>query len=94
MVQSYFMRKDLVENPKVVIVFAHGLAEYLNRYDHLAARLLAENYSIYRYNQRGYACSEGKRGFFNDYTEIIADIKMIVDLAKEDLSIYSLSLNF
>lgn len=79
-----FMRKDLVKNPKAVIVIAHGLAEHLNRYDHLTVRLLNEGYSVYRYDQRGHARSEGKRTFFNDYTEIIADIKTIVDLAKDE----------
>lgn len=79
-----FMRKDLVDNPKAIIVIAHGLAEHCNRYNHLTERLLKENYSVYRYDQRGHARSEGKRTFFNEYAEIIEDIKSIIDIAKKD----------
>ena len=33
------LRKDLVPEPKALIVIAHGLCEHLNRYDHFTERL-------------------------------------------------------
>lgn len=86
-----FMRRDLPNNPKAVIVIAHGLAEHLNRYDALTERLLAADYAVFRYDQRGHARSEGARTFFNEFDELTEDCQTIVAIAKAalpDLPLY------
>lgn len=89
MIQSFdgtqlFTRKDLVQNPKAAAVITHGLAEHLGRYDALAETLMDNGISVYRYEQRGHARSEGTRTYFEDFNEMPDDLKTIMDLAKEE----------
>ena len=79
-----FTRKDQAEKQKVIVVIAHGLAEHLGRYDALAETLLKQDFTIYRYEQRGHARSEGERTFFKDFNEMPDDLKTIIDLAKKE----------
>lgn len=86
-----YSQKDEAENARGVVIISHGLAEHLGRYDAITVSLLENGYSVYRYEQRGHARSEGKRTFFDDYNEMPNDLKTIVDLAKEenpDLPVY------
>ena len=89
MIQSFdgtqlFTRKELVQNSKAVAVITHGLAEHLGRYDALAETLVNNGISVYRYEQRGHARSEGTRTYFEDFNEMPDDLKIIMDLAKEE----------
>ena len=77
-------RKDTVENPKALIVIAHGLCEHLNRYDYITQKLNENGYSVYRYDQRGHGKSEGKRIFFSDFNEMSDDANVIVDMARAE----------
>ena len=79
-----FARKDQAEKQKAAIVIAHGLAEHLERYDVLAKTLLDHGFTVYRYEQRGHARSEGKRTFFTNFNEMPDDLKTIMDWAKEE----------
>jgi acylglycerol lipase len=77
-------RKDIVEDPKALIVISHGLCEHLNRYDYFTEKLNESGYSVYRYDQRGHGKSEGKRVFFSHYNEMPDDLDAIVDIAKKE----------
>ncbi|WKA55566.1 alpha/beta hydrolase [Planococcus shixiaomingii] len=79
-----FTRKDEAEKQKAVAVIAHGLAEHLGRYDALADTLLKHGFTVYRYEQRGHARSEGERTYFKDFNEMPDDLKTIMDLAKKE----------
>lgn len=81
---SLFTRIDKAENQKAAVVIAHGLAEHLGRYTALAETLLQHNFTVYRYEQRGHARSEGERTFFKDFHEMPDDVKTIMDLAKAE----------
>ncbi len=78
------VRKDLVNDPKAVVVIAHGLCEHLNRYDHFAGQLNENDYSVYRYDQRGHGKSEGAKVFFADFHEMPDDCENIFSLAKAE----------
>ncbi|WP_033543250.1 alpha/beta hydrolase [Planococcus sp. CAU13] len=89
MIRSYdgtqlFSRKDPAENAKAVVVITHGLAEHLGRYDELAETLADKGFTVYRYEQRGHARSEGKRTFFENFNEMPDDLKTVMDLAKKE----------
>jgi alpha-beta hydrolase superfamily lysophospholipase len=89
MIQSFdgtqlFTRKDEAEKQQAVAVITHGLAEHLERYGELADSLLAHGFTVYRYEQRGHARSEGKRTYFSDFNEMPHDLKTIMDLAKKE----------
>ena len=62
-----FVQKNLVENPKAIIVIVHGLAEHLGRYDYVASKLNDWGYSVYRFDNQGHGKSEGKRTYIKDY---------------------------
>lgn len=78
------LKKDAVENPKALIVIAHGLCEHLNRYDYFTEKLNENGYSVYRYDQRGHGKSEGKKVYFKDFNEMPDDLGQILALAREE----------
>jgi Lysophospholipase len=78
------LQKDTVDNPRALIVIAHGLCEHLNRYDYFTESLNADGYSVYRYDQRGHGKSEGKKVFFHDFNEMPDDADVIINLAREE----------
>lgn len=77
-------RFDLVDNPKAVVLICHGLCEHLNRYDHVVKVLNENNFSVYRYDQRGHGKSEGKDIYFSDFMEMPEDANFFFELAKKD----------
>lgn len=44
---------NTVNNSKANVIIVHGLAEYLDRYDELAAFLNDNQFNVIRYDQRG-----------------------------------------
>jgi len=42
-------------DPQAVVVIAHGAGEHSDRYEHVAARLVAEGYAVYAIEHRGTA---------------------------------------
>ena len=78
------LRKDLVPEPKALIVIAHGLCEHLNRYDHFTERLNEQGYSVYRFDQRGHGKSKGDKVFFGSFNEMPDDTNVIIDMAREE----------
>lgn len=77
-------RKDIVDNPKALIVISHGLCEHLNRYDYFTEKLNENGYSVYRYDQRGHGKSEGQKVYFSHFNEMPDDLDVIVNIAKEE----------
>ena len=75
------LRKDKVNDPKAVIVIAHGLCEHLNRYDYVTEQLNACGFSVYRYDQRGHGKSEGAKVFFSDFKEMAEDCNCVFNVA-------------
>jgi acylglycerol lipase len=78
------LRKDTVDNPRALIVIAHGLCEHLNRYDYFTEKLNENGYSVYRYDQRGHGKSEGKKVFFHDFNEMPDDADVFIHMAREE----------
>ena len=78
------LRKDVVENPKALVVISHGLCEHLNRYDYFTKKLNESGYSVYRYDQRGHGKSEGKKVFFSDFNQLPDDTDVFINIAREE----------
>jgi alpha-beta hydrolase superfamily lysophospholipase len=76
--------KDLVGNPRAIILIIHGLAEHLGRYDYVTDRFNSFGYSVYRYDQRGHGRSGGERGFFPRYDTLADDANVMVDLVRKE----------
>jgi lysophospholipase len=69
---------------RAVIVLVHGLGEHSGRYDHVAARLVGEGYSVHTADHRGHGRSDGPRAFIEDMDNVVADIDTLVDRATAD----------
>lgn len=78
---NLFYKKEEAKNKKAAIVIVHGLAEHQGRYDYLADKLHESGISTYRFDHRGHGQSEGERGFYKDYNDMIDDVNVIVDIA-------------
>ncbi|QQK07988.1 alpha/beta hydrolase [Miniphocaeibacter halophilus] len=78
------MRSDKVDNPKAVVLICHGLCEHLNRYDYVTEKLNENNFSVYRYDQRGHGKSKGKDVYFNDYKDMPSDANFFFKIAEQE----------
>lgn len=76
--------KELVNSPKATILILHGLAEHYRRYDYITSKFVANNFNIYRYDHRGHGDSDGKRGYVDDVHTFAKDLKIVIDLIKEE----------
>ena len=76
--------KDLVNSPKATILILHGLAEHYRRYDYITSKFVANNFNVYRYDHRGHGDSDGKRGYVDETHTFVKDLKIIIDLVKEE----------
>ena len=88
-----FTNFEKVDNAKAAVVIVHGLAEHQGRYDYLADKFHEEGISTYRFDHRGHGKSEGDRGYFNDFNELIDDVYEVVKIAldeNKDIPVYLL----
>lgn len=85
---SLHYRKDIVPNSKGVVVIAHGLGSYVEKYQYayLAESLNKHGYSTYSYDARGHGQSSGLKSHLDDAQDMFEDAKVIVDLAKSENS--------
>src|SRR5664280_2138450 len=79
-----YVSKNLMENPKAIVIIVHGLCEHSGRYDYVADKFNAFGYSVYRFDNRGHGRSGGERGYVDDFNELIDDAEKIVDLAAQE----------
>lgn len=77
-----YLKKDIPEKPKGIIIIIHGLCEHSGRYDYIAQKFYNNNYGVYRFDHRGHGKSEGKRVYYGKFNEIVDDINHLVDLVK------------
>lgn len=77
-------KKDLIDNPKAIILISHGLAEHCGRYDYTSKKLNSFGYSVYRYDLRGHGLSDGRRGFIKKVDDLFEDANTFVNLIKSE----------
>ena len=68
--------------PRAVLVLVHGLAEHAGRYRHVVETFLQDGYVIFGHDHRGFGKSEGKRGHWERFEDVLRDMKLVVDRAK------------
>lgn len=78
-----FLRTDIPAAPKAIVVIVHGLCEHLGRYDYVTQKLIAANFGVYRFDHRGHGRSQGAPIFYNDFHEMIDDVNVVVELARQ-----------
>jgi acylglycerol lipase len=69
------------DEPRAVVVIAHGAGEHSDRYRHVAARLVADGYAAYAIEHRGHGRSGGPRALVDRLDNAVADLDALVSLA-------------
>ncbi|MEM9200930.1 MAG: lysophospholipase [Actinomycetota bacterium] len=67
--------------PRSIVVLVHGYAEYGARYAHVADRLSADGAAVYAEDHVGHGRSDGERALITDFADVVADLRVLVDLA-------------
>ena len=80
----HLVRQFITDSPKGILIILHGLANNLDLYDDFVKPFIKANIGVYHYDARGHGKSEGKRGYVKSYWEMVDDLKVIVNLAKEE----------
>lgn len=68
--------------PSAIVVLAHGAGEHSGRYEHVAARLVADGQAVYALDHRGHGRSEGPRALIERVQFAVADLDQLVMLAQ------------
>ena len=66
---------------RAVIVIAHGASEHSGRYEHVAARLVADGHAVYAIEHRGHGRSEGPRALIDRMDRAVEDLDALIVLA-------------
>lgn len=74
-----FFQKWVTAHPKGIVLITHGLAEHSDCYSTLAERLQNQGYEVYAIDLRGHGRSSGKRGYVQDFSDYIKDLKSLMD---------------
>jgi len=81
-----FFQNWSVDNPRCIFVIAHGVGEHSGRYDNIIDELSASSVSIYALDHRGHGKSGGKQGHVESFMDYVYDLKIFIDLIKEDIN--------
>lgn len=79
-----FTNFEKLDKAKAAVVIVHGLAEHQGRYDYVADKLHEAGISTYRFDHRGHGKSDGDRGYYSDFNEIIDDVNEIVKISLDE----------
>lgn len=69
-------------DPRGVVLIVHGLGEHAGRYPHLVRALTAHGYVVFGHDHRGCGRSEGRRGDFRAFDEVLDDLDRVIAAAK------------
>ena len=76
-----YLKKEIPDQAKAVLVIVHGLCEHQGRYDYLAEIFHKAGIGTYRFDHRGHGRSEGERTYFSNFNELLDDTNVVVDMA-------------
>src|SRR5579875_1392898 len=71
------------EDPRHLIVIAHGYGEHIGRYEHVASALGATSGAVYGLDHAGHGRSEGERALIHDMNAVVEDLHLLVRHARE-----------
>jgi acylglycerol lipase len=67
-------------DPKAVLIMVHGLKDHSDRYAEVAAKLNAEGYAVYAFDNRGHGDSEGQRVWVDSFDDYLNDLDLFYDI--------------
>ena len=72
----------VAQEPRFVVLLAHGYGEHAGRYEHVAQRLVAEGAAVYAPDHLGHGRSDGERARIDDGEEMTADLHRVAERAR------------
>lgn len=63
---------------RAIILLAHGYAEHLGRYDHVAAHLNAQGFAVYALDHWGHGRSDGTPGFVPKFSVFTDGVELLL----------------
>lgn len=72
------------QDPRYVVLLAHGYGEHVGRYEWVAARLTAAGAAVYGMDHVGHGRSEGERVLIRDYEPVVDDLHGLETAARGD----------
>lgn len=80
--EKLFYQSWVPDAPRAVIVLAHGYAEHLGRYDHVAERLGRDGFAVFALDHWGHGRSDGARGFVPRFQVFLDGMTSLLSVAK------------
>ncbi|TGN19838.1 alpha/beta hydrolase [Leptospira idonii] len=77
---------------KKVMVVHHGFGEHSGRYTNLLDAIADKGYVVYLIDARGHGRSDGRRGVITDFADFFADLKQLIDIAKQKEGVQKITL--
>jgi alpha-beta hydrolase superfamily lysophospholipase len=71
--------------PKAGVVIVHGLGEHCGRYEHVAQFFAENGLHTFGFDQRGFGKTCGKRGHTASFQQLMEDISLAIQQAKQTL---------
>ena len=72
------------DEPKAVLLLAHGFAEHSGRYSHMADYFVERKYAVYALDHRGHGRSEGERVHVEQFSDYVDDLKTFFDIVQKE----------
>lgn len=80
---SLYYQKWMPEDPKAILIFNHGLAEHVGRYNAFINYFSARNYGVCLYDMRGHGKSDGKRTYVGHFYDYLHDLAEFIEYIKK-----------
>ncbi len=68
------------DEPRAILLVAHGLAEHSGRYINIVDYFVPRGYAVYGFDQRGHGKSPGRRGYVGRFSHFVSDLKTFTDI--------------
>lgn len=79
----YALQWTVNEQSEAVVAFVHGHGDHCRRYDEWFSMLTARNISVLTFDYRGHGRSAGKRGVIRHFGDLLKDVTLLHEKAKE-----------
>ena len=82
--RTLFRRSWVPEDPRRLVVLAHGYAEHSGRYEDVGSWLAERGCAVHAYDHQGHGQSDGHRGHVRHYGDFLDDLDAFVRLCRSE----------
>ncbi len=70
-------------SPRAVLALVHGFGEHSGRYMNLVNHLVPRGYAVWSFDHRGHGRSPGPRGFIRSWDEFREDVRLFLEMVRQ-----------